>query len=343
MPLSVVERFEFSNFKEVSPTLDLKYPMKGYTPPSKSSWTGRNSNEALHLHEKVLVSPLSEIESFGKSFALLGYCCDEGIKRNQGRIGAADGPSVIRKALGKMPNHLREEVRLIDAGDIYCDDGNLEKTQELLSTAVAYLLSKRIVPLLLGGGHDIAYGHFNGIKKHLLDNKKRPSIGIINFDAHFDLREDCKGPNSGTPFYQIANENEPFHYLCLGIRKDANDKNLFQTAQELDVTYVDKNTFRIQFAKEINTWIRAFIEKVDHVYVTIDLDGFSSAYAPGVSAPSPMGFSPDIVLECLDTIISSGKLISIDLAEMNPEYDLDDQTAKLAASLIHAVVHSEFP
>ena len=186
----------------------------------------------------------------------------------------------------------------------------------------------------MGGGHDIAYGHYN-------DNK-RPLIGSINFDAHFDLRSDENGPNSGTPFFQIAYENEPFHYLCLGIRKDANDKVLFQTATELNTTYVDRSTFRIQFAKEINTWIRAFMEKVDHVYVTVDLDGFSSAYAPGVSAASPMGFSPDIVLESLETIIASGKLISMDIAEMNPKFDIDNQTAKLAASLIHKVIHAEF-
>lgn len=316
--------------------------MKNYNPPSKSSWNGRNSNDDLYLHEKVTLLPVSEIDYSGKGFVLLGYCCDEGVKRNQGRIGAVNGPKVIRDVLGKMPNHLKQTTTFTDVGDITCSNGNLEEAQENLADTVTQLLYKNVTPILMGGGHDIAYGHYNGIKKYLLERKKRPSIGIINFDAHFDLREDCKGSNSGTPFFQIANENEPFHYLCLGIRKDANDKNLFQTAQQLDVTYVDRNTFRIQFAKEINTWIRAFMEKVDHLYVTIDLDGFSSAYAPGVSAPSPMGFSPDIVLESLEIIIASGKLISLDIAEMNPKYDIDNQTAKLAASLIHKVIHSEF-
>ena len=180
----------------------------------------------------------------------------------------------------------------------------------MLSESVTSLLEKKALPLLIGGGHDIAYGHYNGIKNYLNSKNEKSTIGIINFDAHFDLREDSQGSNSGTPFYQIANENDSFEYLCLGIRKDANDSVLFKTAAELGVTYVLKDTFRIAFAKEIITWIKAFIAKVDYVYVTIDLDGFSSAYAPGVSAASPMGFSPDIVLECLDTILGSGKLIS---------------------------------
>ena len=189
-----------------------------------------------------------------------------------------------------MPNHLDNKQQLFDVGDVDCPDTNMEGAQELLTDTVAALLKKNTFPILLGGGHDIVYGHYNGIKKHLLSKNKRPSIGIINFDAHFDLRDDAKESNSGTPFYQIANENEPFHYLCLGIRKDANDRKLFETASEMDVTYVMQNTFRIEFVKEINTWIRAFMDKVQYVYVTLDLDGFSSAYAPGVSAPSPMGF-----------------------------------------------------
>lgn len=316
--------------------------MQSYHPPLKASWSGRNSTAQLYLHEKVTLTALSKLANTKNTLALLGYACDEGVRLNQGRIGAKGGPTAIRKALSKMTNHLKDTTSLVDVGDIVYAKSDLDTVQKDLALAVTELLQKNTLPVLMGGGHDIAYGHYNGIKNYLISKNKRPSIGIINFDAHFDLRSDESGPNSGTPFFQIANENEPFHYLCLGIRKDANDKILFQTATELNATYVDRSTFRIQFAKEINTWIRAFMEKVEHVYVTIDLDGFSSAYAPGVSAASPMGFSPDVVLESLETIIASGKLISMDIAEMNPKFDIDHQTAKLAASLIHKVVHAEF-
>ncbi|MBT8321916.1 MAG: arginase family protein, partial [Eudoraea sp.] len=76
----------------------------------------------------------------------------------------------------------------------------------------------------------------------------------------------------------------------------------------------------------------------DRVYLTIDLDGFSSAYAPGVSAASPFGFDTQIALWTLQIIIASGKLISMDLAEMNPVYDQDRKTAKLAAGILHHVL-----
>lgn len=319
--------------------------MKQYTNPNAAIWHGRVSNKYLYLHEKVRCTPLSEIsEPPKKSIALLGYACDEGVKRNQGRVGAVKGSEVIKSSLGKFPNHLANTVLLYDAGTVICEDEDMEAAQKELSKAVTTLLEKKQFPIVLGGGHDMAYGHYHGIKNYLDSKKNTQTIGIINFDAHFDLRQNTHNNNSGTPFYQIAmeakKENSAFNYLCLGIRKDANDRTLFDAAKELDVKYVLSDTFQIQYLDEINTWIDAFIKNVDKVYVTIDLDGFSSAYAPGVSAPSAMGFTPQIVVECLKTIIGSGKLISMDVAEMNPKFDIDGQTAKLAASLLHYTIHT---
>lgn len=313
-----------------------------YTKTESDIYTGRISNEQLYLHEKIRCTAIDALNpSSDTVMALLGYACDEGVKRNQGRAGAILGPDAIRRQLGKLPNHLPAKTGLLDVGTITCTDADLEATQHVLSDTVKKLLDTGIFPMVLGGGHDMAYGTFNGIKNHLGNSK---SIGIINFDAHFDLRITANGNTSGTPFYQIAQEwsemEIPFHYLCLGIREDANDSSLFTTAKALDVKFILRDTFRIAFHNEINAWITAFIQNVDAVYVTIDLDGFSSAYAPGVSAPSPMGFTPDVVLASLKTIINSGKLIALDIAELNPTFDRDDQTARLAASLVHTIMHS---
>jgi formiminoglutamase len=240
-----------------------------------------------------------------------------------------------------MPNHLDSTVKFLDIGNVECENGDMEAAQSMLEQKVSQLLTHNAFSIIIGGGHDIAYGHYNGIRKFIGTNE---TIGIINFDAHFDLRSNEKGNNSGTPFYQIAQDckdnGSAFNYLCLGIRKDANDKTLFKTANDLGVDYLENSEFSIERAKSIVRKLLDFIQKVDHIYVTIDLDGFSSAYAPGVSAPSPMGFRPKIVLETLEIIIKSKKLISMDIAEMSPKYDIDGHTAKLAASLIHYVIHN---
>lgn len=307
--------------------------------PNPENWIGRKSDQQFYLHEKVNLDAIDETAA--NTIALLGYACDEGVKRNQGRIGAIAGPDAIRTQLGRMPNHLVAEVKFMDCGNVECENGDMEAAQYILEQKVSQLLEQNTFPIIIGGGHDVAYGHYNGILDYLGKDK---TIGIINFDAHFDLRSNEKGQNSGTPFYQIAQDRKDksraFNYLCLGIRKDANDKLLFQTANDLGVAYIENNEFSIEHAKSIVPKLLDFIQKVDHIYVTIDLDGFSSAYAPGVSAPSPMGFRPKIVLETLGIVIKSKKLISMDIAEMNPKYDIDGHTAKLAASLIHYVIHN---
>ncbi|WP_422081894.1 formimidoylglutamase [Ulvibacterium sp.] len=314
--------------------------MDNYNPTNPEIWTGRKSGKNLYLHEIVNCTDLDSIvpDTTSKTIAILGYACDEGVRRNQGRIGAMEGPDAIRSQLGKMPNHLHPDTKLFDIGSVQCVAGDMEETQNLLSVKVAQLLKKSVFPMILGGGHDLAYGHYQGIKKYLNGGR---SIGIVNFDAHFDLRNNTDGNNSGTPFYQIAQDckadGTSFNYLCLGIRKDANDTVLFQTADKLGVGYIENERFNLQHGKAVEQELRTFISKVDCLYATIDLDGFSSAYAPGVSAASPMGFLPDIVLACLKVILQSQKLISMDVAEMNPKYDIDNRTAKLAASLIHSV------
>ena len=297
----------------------------------------------MYLHEKVKLQDLSNdtaIEDTDFKLGILGYACDEGVRRNHGRPGAARGPRAIRSVFSGMPNHLPANCHLYDFGDILCEDKNMEAAQEALADCVSNLLKQKTFCAVLGGGHDMSYGHYQGLRKYLGSESR---LGIINFDAHFDLRSNDNGNNSGTPFYQIGIESKEaglsFSYLCLGIRRDANDKALYDTTSVLGVNYLDMERFRIGELDLVNRELEYFIKDVDALYVSIDMDGFSSAYAPGVSAPSPMGFSPDIVLECLKTIIHSKKLIALDIAEMNPEFDRDGQTAKLAASLLHFVFH----
>jgi formiminoglutamase len=307
--------------------------------PNPQNWIGRKSDQQLFLHEKIEFDAIETVAE--NTIAILGYACDEGVKRNQGRVGAAAGPDTIRRQLGKMPNHLDAEVKFVDCGNVECGNGDMEAAQSMLEQKVLQLLGQKVFPILIGGGHDIAYGHYNGISKYIGTNE---TIGIINFDAHFDLRSNENGNNSGTPFFQIAEDckenGSVFKYFSLGIRKDANDKTLFKTANDLGVDYIENKGFSKEYAKAIVMKLLDFIQKVDYIYLTIDMDGFSSAYAPGVSAPSPLGFRPKIVLETLEIVIQSKKLISMDIAEMNPTYDFDNQTAKLAASLIHYVIHN---
>ncbi|AUC86246.1 formimidoylglutamase [Polaribacter sp. ALD11] len=313
---------------------DLKVDYKA---GNKENYSGRISKlDNQYWHQEILFSNIEDFKVDNSTdIGIVGYVCDEGVLRNQGRIGARKGPKSVRNKLGKLPIHF-ENKKITDFGDVICLDNNLEDCQKALSKTISKLITNSILPIAIGGGHDIGYANFNGIKDALKSSTKN-KIGIINFDAHFDLRTVETQPNSGTPFNQILTENKNARYFAIGIQQQSNTKELFEIAAENNVPYVssfDCETFTSTLKKKLD----AFIENVDYLYITIDLDGFSSAFAPGVSAPSPLGFTPSFVYQVLPFLFQSKKVISCDIAELNPDLDIDGHTASLAARLIDFMV-----
>jgi formiminoglutamase len=323
-----------------------------YNIANSTPWQGRIDSEsnfdAFRWHQWVKFIDLRSeniVPFSGKlGFAFIGFCCDAGVKRNNGRTGAAKGPESIRHELANLPCRFTEEVKLFDAGDILCENISLEESQNLLSEAIEKILNLNLFPIVLGGGHEIAFGHYNGILNYLKQSTVKPNIGIINFDAHFDLRPYPSGGSSGTMFRQIAdvcqNQDLKYSYLCIGVQKHSNTIDLFKTADKLGAEYI--------LAKDIvnsDNWnllekLDDFIKLQDTIYITVCSDVFSSAFAPGVSSSQPLGLDPERVLKFLKYILKSNKVISFDIAEVSPRFDQDNVTANLASVLIFSIVNT---
>lgn len=321
-----------------------------YKPTEASLWTGRVDEEdgvdGLRWHQVVELVHIYQQkldDSRKGDFAVLGFSSEEGVRRNKGRLGAAEGPGQLRKTLSSMAWHHSQGRKFLDVGDIIPSGDRLEEAQEQLGKVSGKLMKKGYLPIVLGGGHEVAWASFQG---YLHSQYKGESLGVINFDAHFDLRKAGKA-SSGTPFLQIANwcheNHEPFHYLCLGIQKYGNTKALFDTADALGVEYVFANDISGRNLDSIEEKLSSFFQKVDHLYLSIDLDGFDAAFAPGVSAPSAGGMIPNDVMGLLQIIAKSGKLRMMDVAELNPSFDQDMRTAKLGARCIFEVTSVFFP
>ncbi len=311
--------------------------------PSSSSWKGRKSEEIEYWYQAV--RPINDLEadpSSGKKIGIVGYAGEEGVRRNQGRLGTAVAPDSIRKHLGTLAFHLSDDTRIFDYGNIILDGEDMESSHKILTDTVSTLLTTGHFPVLLGGGHDLALAHARGVYNHL--SSKKQKLGIINLDAHFDLRPPVEGKgHSGSPFFELAEENPgDFHYLCLGVQRSVNPKSLFETAGKLQAQWMVMEDFRLNNWEVIQEKILWFIDSMDKIYLSVDMDGFSSAFAPGVSAPSPMGFRPEIAFKVFELISKSKKLISMDVAELNPCYDQDDATARLAARCIEYITRKCF-
>lgn len=320
-----------------------------YQSAQRLYWTGRKSNPDIgkqYWYQEVDLLDISEFEEASVKkkidIALIGYVCDEGVRRNLGRVGAQQGPRVLRERLAKLPIHF-EEKRVVDVGDIICLEEDMEACQQEFSNIISQVVKNNTFPIAIGGGHDMAYGHFKGLW-NVVKNTSKKRIGIINFDAHFDLRPIETKPNSGTPFNQILNEqkteNNHVDYFAIGIQHQSNIKQLFNIAKDENVEYAvnydcESSKAELQALKDR---LQPFIDRNDYLYITIDMDGFSSAYAPGVSAPSPLGFTPYFVFKMLKFLFETKKVISCDIAELNPTLDRDNLTANLAAKIVDYIV-----
>lgn len=122
----------------------------------------------------------------------------------------------------------------------------------------------------------------------------------------------------------------------MGISEQSNTTALFDRARELGVRWVVDDA--CQTVAEPLALVDELLGGVDGIYLTIDLDVLPAAVAPGVSAPAALGVPLPVVQAVCDAVADSGRLVHLDVAELNPGLDVDGQTARVAARLLHRIV-----
>ncbi|WP_420825595.1 formimidoylglutamase [Psychrobacter okhotskensis] len=354
-----------------------------HTAADMTLWTGRAElfETARARYWYQLAKPYED-----QNIGLIGFACDQGVRRNQGRVGARAAPPLIRQAFATLPVIASVQTRydnqlatlLGDAGDIHCHDDDdfaahtLEQAQLKYADKVGAIVKQGGLPIGLGGGHAIAYGSFLGLWQALSSETDQPThdvsnvknyfendvesnleshvkshastmhtIGVINFDAHLDIRQSDVA-TSGTPFRQIAEhleaQGQPFHYCCIGVSRFSNTAALFDRAEQLGVHIISDEDCTNKKWKKIAAQIEEFINDVDVVYLTIDMDCLPSSVVPGVSAPAAYGIELSFVERAVKRIMASNKVKMADIAEINPSFDIDGRSCKVAARLLATII-----
>lgn len=306
-----------------------------WRPVSEQVWQGRDDSAEARNAKRIFqtIQQQAQFAPASSGIALLGFACDEGVKRNHGRPGAAQAPDVLRKALANMASHQGHE-QLADLGTIEVEGDGLEAAQRALSDAVMACQRSGMHTLVFGGGHETAWAHGRGV----LDAFPHERVAIINLDAHLDLRK-AERATSGTPFRQLAHycaeQSRAFQYACFGVSRAANTQALWDEAERLNVTLVED----LHFRRDALSALEEVLAGADSVYLTIDLDVLPAGEMPAVSAPAALGIPALDLLSVIERICRSGKLRAADLVEFNPHYDQDGQGAKLAARLAWQIAH----
>ncbi len=147
--------------------------------------------------------------------------------------------------------------------------------------------------------------------------------------------------NSGTPYGQLIDEKiiRPADLIEFGIQRQANSKIYLADAQEMGI--------RVHMIEDIRQ--KALTDVLDrsleesssgHLFLGFDMDSICSADAPGVSAPSPVGFSAREAVSIVRRIVSNHQVDLLEITEMNPLYDQDSKTARLASILAYTYMEA---
>ncbi|MDA0803102.1 MAG: formimidoylglutamase [Planctomycetota bacterium] len=308
-------------------------------------WTGRDDGAdplCARLHQRIQPLDLSDLASAARgSVAFVGYPTDLGVRANRGRSGAMAGPKALRRALANLPVHW--DLGCFDCGDVVSHEEAVDRAQRTLGDAVRSLIAAGLRPLVLGGGHDIAYGTWLGVVEGL-GERARGGVLSVNVDAHLDnrpLEDDAQGrtaPHSGTSYTQMqawcTGQSIPFRAIALGVQRMSNTRFLLDRAQRAG--------YGIVWSDEVTRGsVQAAMASADAastpIHLTIDLDVLAMSVAPGVSAPNGAGLLVDDVVRILDAV-PWNRVAAVDIAELAPGLDAEERTARAAAAITFAVL-----
>ncbi len=320
----------------------------GVTPPLKAKPYHPHDPRALNLVQGAI--PEDAVPRLAAApVHLVGVPYDATVP---GRKGAADGPRGVREAFRFFgTNDMTTDtdiagLQVIDHGDLDCVE-DARETHTRLADAVEWIRKQDAVPFVVGGDNSITYGALDGLAR-----TSPGRIGILVVDAHYDLREVEDGHiSSGTPFYRILHELDPQlpgrvradDLVEVGIRPFANSGYHTRLARELGIHVITDMEVREKGIQEVTRHALEALAEVDHLWVSVDMDGVDPAHAPGVSAPIPGGLQPHELNHLVRAASVDPRFAGLDINETAPPLDPTGNTSRVAAlCLLHAMAgHAE--
>ncbi|WP_332898450.1 formimidoylglutamase [Haladaptatus sp. CMSO5] len=288
------------------------------------NWQGTSSDpndeQFGHVIEATSLAEASEYDA-----VLVGEPYDGAVIS---RKGAAAGPAAIRKSLAGTKSHHFDAgpvSNIGDLGDVVIPDGSVAAVQAAVREVTSELHAQDALPVFLGGDNSLTFPNV----APLVDTG---SVGVINFDAHLDVREvPDSGPTSGTPYRQLHDAGLD-GYACVGARH-------FETSTDYHDFVLD-NEGEVVTAEEVTDDPVAAIDRalsalahVDTLYVSVDIDVLDAVY-PGSSAPTPGGLSPGDLSRAVRLAASDDRVAGFEVVECAPPLDANNRTVDAAARTV---------
>lgn len=258
--------------------------------------------------------------------------------------GAAKAPQRIRDlAAEDMPEAddawiLAKKGILFDFGDVEIDL-NWEKSFQRIEDKAYEVMKQGKFSLFIGGDHSVTIPLHRAFKKYQRERKPDGKIGIIHFDAHFDLCDQFEGhkwSHANTEKRALDDIIDPKDLLFLGIRAaESEELEIIEKHPEITVisaTEVFQKGYRAAYEKIYNKF-----KDYDAVYFTLDIDVLDPAYAPGTGTPVFAGLSSRELLELVRLLLAHLPVQAMDIVEVAPPLDINDITSWAAIRIIQQV------
>jgi len=277
-----------------------------------------------------------DLTELNADVAIVGVCIDTGTSN---RSGTRFGPRAIREAsmlyaMNYNPQdgffdveqrkHLLPGKRIVDCGDIPTIPTLVVESFDMITQSIVDIRARGAIPVVLGGDHSISFPVVRGFAD--------ASVHVIQFDTHLDLMDEVFGMrlSHANPMKRISELDNVTGLTHIGIRgllnpvdwtdETINSKSRFYTAEEVHEQGAEA--------------IASKIPECDNLYVTLDIDSLDPSVAPGTGTPEPGGLTYLQMRKLLRACAQKGKLVGMDLVEVNPLYDQTGATAQVAARLI---------
>ncbi|WP_088322421.1 formimidoylglutamase [Bacillus cereus] len=255
--------------------------------------------------------------------------------------GASFAPKTIRAMLDAYSTyaiteeHDMKESVLYDCGDITMHVTDIKESHNRIAKTVGHVtkVNPNMIPIVLGGDHSISFPSITGFAN------SKGKVGIIQFDAHHDLRNlDDGGPSNGTPFRSLL-ENDVItgkQLVQIGIRNFSNARAYHEYAIEHGVTVYTMKDVREREIKDIITESIELLRNqgVTSIYISLDMDVLDQAFAPGCPAIGPGGMDSTTLLDAIEFLSKEPLVQGMDIVEIDPTLDFRDMTSRVAAQVI---------
>ena len=273
-------------------------------------------------------------DAVGLDACFIGIPLDVGTSN---RPGTRFGPKQIRaESVMLRPYNMWtraapfDSLRIADIGDVPINTFDLKDAVRRIEMFYDSVLTHPVIPVTLGGDHTLTLPVLRSIAK------KHGPVGLVHIDAHADINDHMFGETiaHGTPFRRAFEEGliDADHTFQIGLRGTGYTAEDFDWARDKGFTVVQAEELWHKSATPLIDDIRAKMG-TRPVYLTFDIDSLDPAYAPGTGTPEIGGLTSVQAIELIRGC-QGMNLVGCDLVEVSPPYDLQGNTALLAANLI---------